>query len=482
MRIIILLLSFALTMSVFGNTEAKKAEKVEKKGEHKVTPVHKANKVEHKAEHKAHGTHKIEQKKINFVKKAEINIRHNENIKEERILPFVDTKYNSTIIRGGQIFSKLKVSQSHMNIKDKAKKDYVFDIHAAKNVGCTKCHVSKPNYEGKPTNYLNRISILLDKGSIDSYLGLKHQNEKDFEVKSCESCHKDQMKLHSKWLPAAKDHFKKISCETCHITRRDMFTAQSFNYGLVDVNNDPFISYIGKNDKGEIIGFDPYLVWYKGKTDKNVKLKPGKMVSFVVWVDSTKGEKAFLDNKLLKTAFYSGKTLKPEVLKAFDTNKDLKLSVKEAQIDSEAKKKVLISLLKQVGIKAPKLKVISIPLTLEHNVMAKEKAIKTCESCHNKKDNSILYKEAAILNYKVATDDIDVIMPGTSETKFSKLVDGKIVLNKDTIPRDHFMMITDTSNTAFDMMFIYLLIATLLALLGHGLLRVMFASKRNGGK
>ena len=466
MKIVILLLSFTLTLSLYG--EAHKVEhKVVEKG-----------KVEHKAEGH-HEAHKVKSKKINFVKKDGMTIRHNDNVKDERILPFVDTKYNSTIIRGGQIFSKLKVSDSHMNIKDKKNRNYVFDIHAAKNVGCAKCHVSKPNYQGETTNYLNRISVLLDKGSIDSYLGLKHKNEKDFDVKSCESCHKDQMKLHSKWLPAAPDHFKKISCETCHINRRDMFTAQSFNYGLVDGNNDPFISYVGKNDKNEITGFDPYLVWYKGKTDKNVKLKPAKMVSFVVWVDGSKGEKAFIDNKLLKTALYSGKSLKTEVLKAFDTNKDLKLSVKEANIDSEAKKAVLIALLKKAGIKDPKLKLISIPLTLEHNIRAKEFATKSCESCHNKKDNSILYKEATILNYNIATKDIDVIMPGTTATKFSKLVDGRIVLDKDAIPRDHFMMITDTSNKTFDMMFIYLLIATLLALLGHGLLRIMFASKRN---
>jgi hypothetical protein len=110
--------------------------------------------------------------------------------------------------------------------------------------------------------------------------------------------------------------------------------------------------------------------------------------------------------------------------------------------------------------------------------MAKEKATRSCESCHSKKDNSILYNKMTILDYKLATDNIDIIIPGTSDTKFAKFVNGEVVLDKEKLPKDHFMMLTDT-NSQFDMLFIYLLIATILALLGHGLLRVMFASKRN---
>ena len=480
MKTVILLLSFALSLSLFAKTEhevKKVAKDVAKKVEHKV------QKVEHKAEgHKAEGhkAHKVETKKINFVKKEGVTTRHNENVKAERLLPFVDAKYNSSIIKGGQVFSKLKVSESHMNIKDKKNKNHVFDIHSAKNVGCAKCHISKPTQNAKETGYLNRLNILLDKGSVDNYLGLKHNSVKGFEVKSCISCHEKEAADHSKWLPATEAHFKKISCETCHINKKDMFTAQSFNYGLVDSKTEPFISYIGGN-KDEITGFTADLIWFKGKTDKLAKLKPAKMVSFIVWVDKAKGDKAFVDNNLLKKAFYNAGRLKPEVLKAFDSNKDKKVSAKEAQIDSDSKKTVLSALLKKSGVKEPVLKMISLPIALEHNVMAKESATKNCESCHSKRDNSILYNNMTILDYKLATDNIDVIMPNVKDTKFAKVVDGKIVLDKEKLPKDHFMMLTDT-NSPFDTLFIYLLIATILALLGHGLLRIMFASKRNGSK
>jgi nitrate/TMAO reductase-like tetraheme cytochrome c subunit len=417
-------------------------------------------------------SHKVT-KKVNFVKKEGLRIKHNDLVNPERILPFVDNKYNSIILKGGQVFSKLKVSESHMNIKDKKNKNYVFDVHSSKNVGCAKCHISEPNKTAKATNYIGRLNILIDKGSIDGYLGKQHGNVANFKVKTCIECHKDDVAKHASWLPATSNHMEKISCETCHINKREMFTAKSFNYALVRNNNEPFITYLGKKGKS-IVGFTPNTIWYKGKTDKNIKIKPANMVSFLVWKDG----KNFVDAKILKKAFYVNGKLNSEIAKSFDGNKDGKLSVLEANFDNKTKKEVAIKLLKQAGVKEPKLKLISFPVALEHNVMPKEMATRSCESCHSNKAKSELYKDSEILGY-VATEDIDIIIPGVKDTKLAKIVDGKIILDKDKLPKEHFMMITDTSNKEYDQYAIILLIATLLGLLGHGMLRIMFASKRN---
>jgi hypothetical protein len=252
-----------------------------------------------------------------------------------------------------------------------------------------------------------------------------------------------------------------------------MFTAKSFNYALVKNNQEPFITYLGKKGKS-IVGFTPNHLWYKGKGDKNIKIKPANMVSFLVWKDGNN----FVDAQILKKAFYVNGKLNSEIAKAFDGNKDGKLSVLEANFDNKTKKEVAIKLLKQAGVKEPKLKLISFPVALEHNVMPKEMATKSCESCHSNKAKSELYKDSEILGY-VATEDIDIIIPGVKDTKLAKIVDGKIILDKDKLPKEHFMMITDTSNKEYDQYAIILLIATLLGLLGHGMLRIMFASKRN---
>jgi len=252
-----------------------------------------------------------------------------------------------------------------------------------------------------------------------------------------------------------------------------MFTAKSFNYALVNDESEPFITYLGKEGKS-IVGFTPNTIWYKGKADKNIKIKPANMLSFLVWKDGNN----FVDAKILKKAFYVNGKLNSRIAKAFDGNKDGKLSVLEANFDNKTKKEVAIKLLKQVGVKQPKLKLISFPVALEHNVMPKEMATKSCESCHSNKAKSELYKDNEILGY-VATDDIDVIIPGIKNTQLAKVVNGKIVLNKQKLPKEHFMMITDTSNKEFDQYAIILLIATILGILGHGMLRIMFASKRN---
>jgi hypothetical protein len=412
-------------------------------------------------------------KKIDFKRLEGVRSKHNELVKPERILPFVNEKYNSTILKGGQMFSKLKVSESHMNIKDKKSKNYVFDVHSSKDIGCAKCHISEPNKSAKTTGYISRLNVLIDKGSIDGYLGVDHKGVENFKVKSCIECHESDVAKHATWLPAVSNHMDKMSCESCHINQRDMFTAKSFNYALVDNNEEPFISYLGK-EGDSIVGFKANTIWYKGKSDKNIKIKPANMVSFLVWKDGS----AFVDGKVLKKAFYNGDVLNNEMLKAFDLDKNKVLSVQEANFDSEAKKAVAIKLLRNAGVKEPKLKLISIPVALEHNVMPKEMATKSCESCHSSKAKSELYKDSELLDY-VATNDVDVIIPGVTNTKFAKVVNGKIVLDKNALPKEHFMMVTDTSNKEFDQYAIILLIATILGLLGHGMLRLIFASKRN---
>jgi len=442
-----------------------------KKEETKATKKHG---MEHKTEnHEQHNGMYV--KKVDFVKKEGVLVKHNEFVKPERILPFVNEKYNSAILKGGQVFSKLKISQSHLNIKDKDKKNYVFDIHASKNVGCSKCHISEPSKSTKTTDYIGRLNILIDKGSLDNYLGIKnsHQGIKDFKVKTCIDCHKQDVEKHSKWLPATSNHMQKLSCETCHINQRNMFTAKSFNYALVNDKTEPFIDYLGK-DGNKVVGFTPEHIWYKGKTDKNIKIKPVNMVSFLVWKDG----KNFVNAETLKKAFYKNGKLNAEMLKVFDENKDGKLSVKEARFDNETKKKTAVEMLKKVGVKSPELKLISFPVALEHNVMPKEMATKNCASCHSRKAKSLLYKETNIMGY-VPTQNIDIIIPGVKDTKLAKIVNGKIVLNKEKLPKEHFMMITDTSFEEYDKYAIILLILTLLALLGHGMLRIMFASKRN---
>jgi len=411
--------------------------------------------------------------KVDFKRVEGLKTKHNELVKSRRILPFVHEKYNSTILKGGQVFSNLKVSQSRMNIVDKKSKNYVFDVHSSKNVGCVKCHESRPKEGDRPANYTDKINVLIDQGSIDGYLGKKHNAVKGFKVKNCVDCHQADIAKHESWLPATSNHMDKISCETCHINKRDMFTAKSFNYALLKENNEPFISYLGKKGRS-IVGFTPNNIWYKGKTDKNIKIKPANMVSFLVW----KGADSFVDAKTLKKAFYNGDRLNSEMAKAFDKNNDENLSVQEAKFDNEAKKAVAKKLLKAAGVKNPSLKLISFPVALEHNVMPKEMATKSCESCHSSKAKSELYKDAELLDYN-ATSDIDVIIPGVKNAKLAKLVNGKIVLNKNALPKEHMMMVTDTSNKDFDQYAIILLIATILGLLGHGMLRIMFASKRN---
>jgi len=420
---------------------------------------------------------KIEKKKLQFNKVNGLETRHNNLVKNEKILPFVSEKYNSAILKGGQVFTNKKVSESRMNIKNKKSKNYVFDIHASKDVGCVKCHSSRPQEKNKPANYTSKINTLIDQAGIDSYLGKKHNNVEAFEVKTCIDCHKKDVKKHEAWLPATSNHMDKMSCETCHISNRDMFTAKSFNYALVNDSEEPFISYLGLDSKPKrplIVGFKANNIWYKGQSDKNIKIKPANMVSFLVWKDNDK----FIDSKLLKKAFYNEDILNSEILKAFDKNNDEKLSVKEANFDSEAKKVVAIKLLKAAGVKNPKLKLISFPVALQHNVMPKEMSIKSCESCHSVKSKSDLYKDAELLDY-VPTNDIDIIIPGTKKVKFAKIVNGKIVLDKNALPKEHLMMVTDTSDPLIDKMAIFLFLATILGLLGHGVLRIMFSSKRN---
>ncbi len=297
----------------------------------------------------------------------------------------------------GMIFAAQRLTESGMNLRDKAKLTRSYDVHMERLVECTDCHFSINN----PVFALNvsdsQDNLQFDPRRLDlgEYL---FQPDHDFArgqsaqgtiapelkdtMRRCESCH--NVDGSHDWLPYADQHMEAIHCETCHIPQMYSPAIQQVDWTVVETDGSSQTTCRGiDGNTGTIndlvIGFSPTLL-QRENVDGDIKLAPYNMISAWFWVYGDPQRPVPME--VLQAAFLDGDSYRPEMIALLDSNGDGELSKSELALDSQAKTAAIAAELEALGMQNPQIRAEVQPYSINHNVAGTGWAIQDCETCH----------------------------------------------------------------------------------------------------
>ena len=181
----------------------------------------------------------------------------------------------------GQIISSQRISESGMNIQNKASLIRSWDIHAERAVSCTDCHYSLNNPVYAIPDEQAPEHLLFDPRNLDlgEYLKRPDHNfargqteasdtSSGPEMRRCDSCH-DYQTSHEDWLPYVERHMATVACETCHIPEMYAPAIQSYDWTVINQDSSPISTCRGvEGDTGTIndlvTGYKPVILAANG--------------------------------------------------------------------------------------------------------------------------------------------------------------------------------------------------------------------------
>jgi thiosulfate reductase cytochrome b subunit len=303
----------------------------------------------------------------------------------------------------GQVVSGQRINQSGVNLTNKNELDRSWDIHAERQLQCTDCHyaLNNPSHASELQG-TNPEHLVYDPRSleINEYLQRPDHNfargesaqfnvapEYKGTMRRCENCH-DASKGHSDWLPYIDTHMEAVACETCHIPQMYAPAIQSYDWTVVTTDGNAVETCRGvegtPNEITSLVtGYEPILL-NRTNIDGNTLLAPYNLITSFYWVyDDANGNKRPVRLIDLESAYLENGNYVGDIVAAFDSNSDGKLSNAELTIDSPAKEEAVKAKLLALGLNNPRIEGMVQPYSINHNVTRGEDAVNDCQSCHD---------------------------------------------------------------------------------------------------
>lgn len=303
----------------------------------------------------------------------------------------------------GQVIASQKISESGMNLSNKADLTRSWDIHAQRQLKCTDCHFSPNNpahvlesQEDNPDHLVydpRRLEIgeYLERPDHNFARGVSAQFNVAPELKStmrrCESCH-DTNKSHAGWLPYNDRHMQVIACETCHIPKMyaPAFSTMDWTVLRLDGSARSECRGIeGSNTTTDLVtGFQPVLMQREDIIDGKILFAPYNLITSFYWVyEDANGNLRPVRKMDLETVYFDRNNYSADVLSAFDANSDGKLTDAELVLDTEVKQNLIADKLEALGLKNVRIEGQVQPYSINHNVVDSKDATSDCATCHN---------------------------------------------------------------------------------------------------
>jgi hypothetical protein len=287
----------------------------------------------------------------------------------------------------GMVWSPQRIKASAINIEGKQQATRSWDVHAERMLECISCHHSgnHPAYrlESRDTrpDHLRHDGRRMD---ISDYLHrpLHNLSASGHLVNgvrepglSCTTCH-DPAAGHE-WLPYARRHQQRLSCEACHIPLMHAPGLQEVDWTALDADGQPLKSYHGADQQPTSSSYQQNwtpLLLING--DGRETLHPVMVGSEFEWVD---GDHA-VSHDILRQVW---KQLENETPTVFDQNHDGLLTVAERRIDNAEKARLISERLFQLGVEKPRITGRLTTTPLYHGVAGFGHALKECSACHS---------------------------------------------------------------------------------------------------
>ncbi|MBN1450444.1 MAG: cytochrome b/b6 domain-containing protein [Anaerolineales bacterium] len=303
----------------------------------------------------------------------------------------------------GQVIASQKVSESGLNLSDKASLNRAWDIHAERALKCTDCHYSLNNpahaLDEKAANPVHltydprklEIGEYLEKPDHNFARGVSAQFRIAPELKStmrrCESCH-DTNKAHANWLPYNDRHMQVVACETCHIPEMHAPAYSTVDWTVVRPDGDARTECRGIEGANPITdlvtGYQPVLMQRTDIQDGKKLLAPYNMVTAFFWIyEDAHGNLRPVRKMDLEAAYLSVGGYAPDVLSAFDESGDGVLADTELVLNTEAKQSLITGKLESLGLKNVRIYGQVQPYSINHNVVDSSFATRDCTTCHH---------------------------------------------------------------------------------------------------
>ncbi len=406
-----------------------------------------------------------------------------------------DLNYPQTATTG-QVVAAQKINESGVNLSDKDALNRSWDIHAERQLQCTDCHFAPNN----PAHVLesqdaNPDHLLYDprKLEIDEYLERPDHNfargvsaqfniapEYKSTMRRCESCH-DTNKSHAGWLPYNDRHMQVIACETCHIPRMYAPAYSTMDWTVVRLDGTARTEcrgIEGTNTTTDLVtGFQPVLMQRADIEDGNILLAPYNLITSFFWVyEDGNGNVRPIRQADLEAVYVDNGVYSADVLSAFDTDGDGKLSDKELVLNTEAKQNLIAGKLESLGLNNIRINGQVQPYSINHNVVDSKSATRECAACHN--------ADSRVTTPILLADSAPIGVTPEFVTGVNVTATGSIVNENGTL---YYNPVNENDNTYIfghnriswiDWFGALLFIGTVVGVAGHGTIRFIAARRR----
>jgi thiosulfate reductase cytochrome b subunit len=397
----------------------------------------------------------------------------------------------------GQVIASQKISESGLNLSDKASLNRAWDIHAERALKCTDCHYSLNN----PAHALdekaaNPAHLIYDprKLEVGEYLqrpdhnfarGVSAQFRIAPELKStmrrCDACH-DTNKSHAGWLPYNDRHMQVIACETCHIPQMYAPAYSSVDWTVVRPDGSALTGcrgIAGTDTAADLVtGYRPVLMQRTDSEDGRTLLAPYNLITSFFWIyEDGNGNLRPARKSDLEAAYLSNGGYAPDVLAAFDANGDGQLADAELVLDTDAKQELIAGKLESLGLKNVRIYGQTQPYSINHNVVDSKFATRDCTTCHNS-DSRVT---APILLAASAPAGVSPeFIPGVNVAATGSLLKENGALYYSPVnENDKTYIFGHNRVTWIDWLGALLFLGTVLGVAGHGTLRYISARRRD---
>jgi thiosulfate reductase cytochrome b subunit len=407
----------------------------------------------------------------------------------------------------GQVVSGQKISDSGMNISQKAALARSWDIHAERQLQCVDCHFSlnNPSHQ-QDTGSEDPGHLIYDPRRLDigEYLERPNHNfargqsaqsnvapELKGTMRRCESCH-DPDKGHADWLPYIDRHMEVLACETCHVPHMYAPAIQNYDWTSVTADGQPQIAYRGIETGSVevaslsnapvtvtnlVTGYQPVLL-NRTNVDGDMLLSPYNLVTTWYWVyDDANGNTRPVRLADLEAAWLKNGGYAPEVLTTFDANRDGSLSENEQRIDSGEKESLIAGRLSALGLGNPRIQGQVQPYSINHNVTRGAWAVNDCQSCHS--DDSRMTQAIKLADYVPAGIQPEFVSDTNVPATGEMYTDESGALYYQLAPKNEKLYIFGNSRVSWvDWFGGLFFLAVIAGVGGHGTLRYLAARRK----